>query len=90
MMPARHRKLIVDTIIERYGRLPVPQLLDELCQAGVIDQTRCKIGAVRRRVEALVRGGGGKVKSMWQAADEFCVTYEFVRKCMYYHHDINF
>lgn len=89
MLP-RHQRLLVDALVERYGGLPPEKLLVKLCETGVIDQTRCKILAVRRRVDELYRRGGPKLDAMSRAAEEFCVTYEYVRKCVYNYRDVNF
>ena len=56
---------------------------------GVVDHTRCKVLAIRRWVEEAVRQGSRKVDAMYQAAEEFACSYEYVRKCMYYYTDVN-
>lgn len=88
-MLTRHQRLFVDAVLERYGALPPEKLVVKLCETGVIDQTRCKILAVRHRVDDLARGGRSKLDAMNQAAEEFCVTYEYVRKCIYNYKDVN-
>ncbi|MBP3425595.1 MAG: hypothetical protein J6K81_02595 [Rikenellaceae bacterium] len=65
------------------------ELLDLLFKMGVVDQTRCKVLAVRQWVEGAVRKGARKVDAMYQAADKFACSYEYVRKCMYYYTDVN-
>lgn len=30
-----------------------------------------------------------KVEAMYDAAERFCCSYEYVRKCMYYYKEIN-
>lgn len=65
------------------------ELLDLLFEMGVVDQTRCKVLAVRRWVDNAVREGSRKVDAMYQAADKFSCSYEYVRKCMYYYTDVN-
>lgn len=85
----RYEKELARMVAERYGKLPAGELVAELCRIGVVDHTLCKVLAVRRYVEELVRGGTGKVDAMWLAAEHFCATYEYVRKCMYYYTDVN-
>ncbi len=84
-----YEKELARIVGERYGNLTAGQLIEELCRIGVVDYTRCKVLAVRRRVEEMVRGGHKKVDAMWLAAEQFCATYEYVRKCMYYYTDVN-
>ena len=55
----------------------------------MVDHTRCKVLAVRRWVEKAVRRGSRQVDAMYQAAEEFACSYEYVRKCMYYYTDVN-
>ncbi len=85
----RYEKELVRVIAERYGELPAVELTALLLRIGVVDHTLCKVLAVRRWVEDEVRTGTGKVDAMWLAAEHFCATYEYVRKCMYYYTDVN-
>lgn len=64
-------------------------MVEKLIRMGVIDPVRCKVLAVRNFVNNLVKLGEGKVDSMYVAAEEFCCSYEYVRKCMYYYKDVN-
>lgn len=64
-------------------------LVEKLIRMGVVDNVRCKILAVRTFVYELVKCGGGKVDSMYVAAEKFCCSYEYVRKCMYYYKDVD-
>ena len=84
-----HEKELARIVEQRYGHLPVAEIVIELCQMGVVDHVKCKVLAIRRWVEACVDQGAGKVDAMWMAADKFCCTYEYVRKCLYYYKDIN-
>lgn len=86
----KYEKALAQLVAENYGGLPVEQIIERLCLMGVVDHTQCKVLAVRTCVDTLVRGGQGKVDAMWQAAEHFCATYEYVRKCMYYYKDVNF
>jgi hypothetical protein len=85
----RYERELARLVAERYGELPAAGLVEELCRIGVIDYSRCKVLAVRRWVEEAVKGGTKKTDAMWQAAEHFCCTYEYVRKCMYYYNDVN-
>jgi hypothetical protein len=85
----RYETELVRLVAMRYPGLAPAALVEELCRAGVIDYSRCRVLAVRRWVEEAVKRGDGKVAAMWRAADHFCATFEYVRKCMYYHTDVN-
>jgi hypothetical protein len=86
----RYEKELARILVDNYGyAIPTDQLVEELFRIGVIDHTRCKVLAVRRWVEDAVKRGSGKVDAMWLAADHFCATYEYIRKCMYYYTDVN-
>jgi hypothetical protein len=85
----RYEKELVRLVALRYGNLSPAALVEELCRAGVIDYTRCKVLAVRRWVDEAVKRGDGRVEAMVFAAEYFCATFEYVRKCMYYHKDVN-
>lgn len=64
-------------------------VVEKLICMGVVDTVRCKVLVVREYVGELVRGGAGKVAAMYMAAEKFCCSYEYVRKCMYYYKDVN-
>ena len=89
MKLTRYEKELARIVAERYGDFSPARLVEELCRMGVVDHTLCKVLAVRRWVEEAVKGGSGKVEAMWMAAEYFCATYEYVRKCMYYYNDVN-
>lgn len=84
-----YQKELKQQIKELHPDLGYDQLLDLLFEMGVVDHTRCKVLAVRRWVEEAVRQGSRKVDAMYQAAEEFACSYEYVRKCMYYYKDVN-
>ncbi|MDR0907566.1 MAG: hypothetical protein LBM63_03015 [Rikenellaceae bacterium] len=88
-MMTKYQKELAREVGRRYGELPTAKLVEELCRIGVVDHTLCKVLAVRRYVEQLVKDGAGKVDAMWAATDHFCATYEYIRKCMYYYTDVN-
>lgn len=73
----------------RYPDLSAERLLAKLMDMGVVDFSRCKILAVRSRVEQLIKQGDKKIDAMWKAAEHFACSYEYVRKCMYYYQDVN-
>lgn len=81
-------------LIESIGRLyPSPDtksMVEKLINMGVVDTTRCKVLVIREYVDELVKDGSGKVDAMYAAAEKFCCSYEYVRKCMYYYKDVNF
>ena len=85
----RYEKELARIVAERYGELSVAELIAELCRIGVVDHTLCKVLAVRRYVDELMKAGSGKVDAMWLASEHFCATYEYIRKCMYYYTDVN-
>jgi hypothetical protein len=89
MKLTRYEKELARIVDERYGELPARRLVEELCRMGVVDHTLCKVFAVRRWVDEEMKRGRGKVDAMWMAAEYFCATYEYVRKCMYYYTDVN-
>ena len=85
----RYEKELARIVTQRWANVPASELIEKLCAIGVIDHTLCKVLVVRRYVDELVRTGTGKVDAMWLAAEHFCATYEYVRKCMYYYKDLN-
>lgn len=89
MRLTRYEKELARIVAERCGEHPAQRIVEELCRLGVIDHTLCKVLAVRRWVEESIKEGRGKVDAMWMAADYFCATYEYIRKCMYYYTDVN-
>ena len=64
-------------------------VVERLIRMGVVDTVRCKILVVREYVNELVGRGTGKVDAMYMAAEKFCCSYEYVRKCMYYYKEVN-
>lgn len=80
-------------LIESLGRI-FPEsgtrpIVEKLIHMGVVDTSKCKVLVVREHVYQLVRQGSGKVDAMYAAADKFCCSYEYVRKCMYYYKEVN-
>ena len=65
------------------------EVVERLIRMGVVDTVRCKILVVREYVNELVGRGTGKVDAMYMAAEKFCCSYEYVRKCMYYYKEVN-
>ena len=84
-----YQRELKQQIRELHPELDNDELLDLLFEMGVVDHTRCKVLAIRRWVEEAVRQGSRKVDAMYQAAEEFACSYEYVRKCMYYYTDVN-
>ena len=85
----RYVKELVDLIDKRYGNLSASQITDKLFEIGVVDHTLCKVLAVREFVNDKVKNGHKKIDAMWEAAEHFCCTYEYIRKCVYYYTDVN-
>ena len=65
------------------------EVVERLIRMGVVDTVRCKILVVREYVNELVGRGTGKVDAMYMAAEKFCCSYEYVRKCMCYYKEVN-
>ncbi|MBE6209005.1 MAG: hypothetical protein IKA60_03225 [Rikenellaceae bacterium] len=84
-----YQRELKERIASHYADMSSDQLIDLLFDMGVVDHTRCKVLAVRDCVEEMVRAGRGKVDAMYQAAERFACSYEYVRKCMYYYTDVN-
>ncbi len=89
MIPTRYEKEVARLVAERCQSMDIAAAVEELCRIGVVDHTLCKVLAVRIWVEEAVKSGHAKVEAMWSAADHFCATYEYVRKCMYYYTDVS-
>ncbi len=89
MSLALYERELARIVAQKYGNLPADRLVEELCRAGVVDPTRCRILAVRRWVAETVEGGRGKVEAMWLATRHFHVSFDYVRHCMYHHTDVN-
>lgn len=84
-----YQKELFERIRHKYGRLPPDQTVHKLFELGVVDHTLCKVLAVREYVSEKTAAGAKKIDAMWQAAEHFCCTYEYVRKCVYYYTDVN-
>lgn len=83
-------KELLERLDDRYGKLSGREMAEKMFQLGVIDHTLCKVLAIREFVDEQVKQGEKKVDSMWIAAEHFCCTYEYIRKCVYYYTDVNF
>ena len=64
-------------------------MVESLIRMGVVVTVWFKILVVREFVIDLVGRGTGKVDAMYMAAEKFCCSYEYVRKCMYYYKEVN-
>ncbi len=82
-------KQLISSVESLWPDMDTAELVEKLINIGVVDTVRCKILVVREYVEKTVSGGCGKVDAMYMAAEKFCCSYEYVRKCMYYYKDIN-
>lgn len=81
---------LIDALAKMYPLEGTAELVERLIEMGVVDTTRCKVLVVREYVHELVKQGNGKVDAMYMAAEKFCSSYEYVRKCMYYYKNVNF
>lgn len=88
MMTTYERELIRQ-IEGKYPDLSHAQLIETLIRIGVVDFSRCKTLSVREYVDRRVREGETKTDAMWQAAENFACSYEYIRKCVYYYTDIH-
>ena len=84
-----YEKQLVAVLEDSFPGEETGPIVEQLIRMGVVDSMRCKIMVVREYVNGLVKGGQGKVDSMYIAAERFCCSYEYVRKCMYYYKDVN-
>jgi hypothetical protein len=89
MKLTRYQRELCNIVSRKFDSLPPNLLVEELCRMGVIDHTLCKVLAVRTWVDEQTRTGQRKVKAMNLAAEHFCASYEYVRKCMYYYQNVN-
>lgn len=84
-----YEKQLVEMVEQRCGELAPREVIQKLIQVGVVDYSRCKVLAVREYVDTRVKNGEKKIDAMWQAAERFVCTYEYIRKCVYYYTDVN-
>ena len=63
--------------------------MGKLSEGGVVDNTLCKVLSVRDYVWEKVKGGAKKIDAMWEAAEHFSCTKEYVRKGVYHYTDVN-
>lgn len=84
-----YEKQLTEIIEKEYGNLSGGELIRKLLEIGVVDYTLCKVLAVREYVNGIMKTGGKKIDAMWEAAEKFSCSYEYIRKCMYYYTDIN-
>jgi hypothetical protein len=85
----RYQHGLWQVIAKRTRHISTKRLFEQLCRMGVVDNTLCKVLAVRLWVDQRCDEGYGKVKAMWMAAEHFSITYELVRQYIYYYKDIN-
>ena len=80
---------LVGMIESRCGELSAREVARKLIRMGVVDFSRCRILAVREYVRERTERGAGKTDAMWEAAERFACSYEYVRKCVYNYRDVN-
>lgn len=82
-------KELLGMLDRKYGEMPTEQFAGKLFEIGVLDHTLCKVLAVREYVAEKVKKDVKKIDAMWEAAEHFSCSYEYVRKCIYYYTDVN-
>lgn len=84
-----YEKELQRIVEKRFGNLSTGKLVEKLIEMGVIDFFKCKVLSVREYVGGRQKVGVKKNDAMWEAAEKFSCSYEYVRKCMYYYNDVN-
>lgn len=84
-----YEKQLIASVERLHGAKDTAALVEELIRIGVVDTTKCKVLVVREYVDELVKQGHAKIDAMYCAAEKFCCSYEYVRKCVYYYKDVN-
>ena len=80
---------LMQLIESRCGGCSPREVAEKLIRIGVVDFSRCKVLAVREFVLEQMKMGKQKMDVMWEAAERFACSYEYVRKCVYYYRDVN-
>lgn len=73
---------------ETYHDFTTEEVIDKLIENQLVDCTRVQMACMRKRVMELVEKGNKKIDSMYRVADDFCCSYENVRKAVYYYTDV--
>ena len=89
MTTTLYDKKIIDLMEQKFPGRDAGKITENLIRMGLVDSTKCKILMIREFVSKLVRNGSGKIDAMYTAAEEFCCSFEYVRKCIYYYKNIN-
>lgn len=84
-----YEKYLTEIVSSQFSGLTNEELLHKLIQIGVVDFTLCKVLAIREYVGDCMKNDMKKIDAMWEAAEKFACSYEYVRKCMYYYTDVN-
>lgn len=84
-----YEKELVQIVQNKYSKCSNSELMEKLISMGVVDFSRCKVLSVREHVGEKIKQGAKKTDAMWQAAERFSCSYEYIRKCMYYYTDVN-
>lgn len=82
-------KQLITSVEKLWPGMKTAEVVERLINIGVVDPAKCKVLVVREYVDKMVKEGYGKVDSMYMAAEKFCCSYEYVRKCVYYYKDVN-
>jgi len=73
----------LEYLCREFGQGADAALLRRLINRGLIDMRAAERGAVRERVAELQSRGAKRVDAMYQAAEEFCCSYEKIRSIIY-------
>jgi len=73
----------LEYLYRMFGQGADAELLRRLLGQGLIDMRIAEREAVRERVAELQSRGAKRVDAMYQAAEEFCCSYEKIRSIIY-------
>ncbi len=73
----------LEYLYREFGQGADAVLLRRLLGRELIDMRAAERAAVRARVAELQRRGAKRVDAMYQAAEEFCCSYEKIRSIIY-------
>jgi len=72
------------TIACRTAGLTPSEVIETLQSLNLLSPARCKAFLAKERVAELMAEGMTKIDAMFQTAEEFCCSYECIRKYIYY------
>ena len=89
MILTLYDRKVIDFMDRQFPGKEAGKFTEQLIRMGLVDNTKCKILMIREYVSEMVRKGSGKIDAMYSAAEEFCCSFDYVRKCIYYYKNIN-